>query len=198
MASVIRRLSILVALAVAAAAPAAAHAASCPTVPVAQTFSPWLDPAWYEYAPNGGFESGATGWTVTGAAATVAGNESFYVHSAADHRSLALPAGATATSPTVCIGVEHPTVRFFALNTGASTSRLAVSVVFHGLDGKLTSLGVGQVAAGAAWAPTPVVPVLVNLLSLLGDQQVAFRFAPADSLGNWRIDDVYIDPYGKR
>jgi hypothetical protein len=185
-------------LAVAAAVPAAARAASCPAVPVAQTFAPWLDPAWYMSAPDGGFEGGAVGWALTGGAATVAGNEPFYVRAATDHRSLALPAGATATSPTVCIGVEHPTVRFFAVNTGAATSRLAVSVVFHGLDGKLTTLGIGQVTAGSAWAPTPVVAVVVNLLSLLGNQQVAFRFAPADSVGKWRIDDVYIDPYGKR
>jgi hypothetical protein len=38
---------------------------------------------------------------------------------------------------------------------------------------------------------------VVNLLSLLGNQHVAFRFAPADALGHWRIDDVYIDPFGK-
>jgi hypothetical protein len=149
-------------------------------------------------APAGGFEAGAVGWTLTGSAATVAGNEPFYVGSATDHRSLALPAGSTATSPTVCIAVDHPTVRFFAVNTGAALSQLAVSVVFHAPDGTLRTLQVGQVTGGAGWAPTPVVPVLVDLLSLLGDQQVAFRFAPADSTGNWRIDDVYIDPYGKR
>jgi hypothetical protein len=41
-----------------------------------------------------------------------------------------------------------------------------------------------------------MVPVSVNLLSLLGDQDVAFRFAPAGG-DEWAIDDVYVDPYKK-
>jgi hypothetical protein len=53
------------------------------------------------------------------------------------------------------------------------------------------------VVAGDEWAPTPVVPVVVNLLSLLGDQDVAFRFTALDNRGEWTIDDVYVDPYKK-
>jgi hypothetical protein len=197
MATLIRGLSILVVLAVGAAAPAA-RAASCPSVPVAQTFAHWLDPAWYMTAPNGGFEAGGTSWTLSGGAATVQDNEPWDVRSATDHVALALPSGAAAKTARVCIGVDHPTTRLFVRNTGATASRLAVSVVYTGLNGQPASLSIGQLAGGAAWAPTPVIPVVVNLLSLLGDQHVAFRFAPADGLGNWRIDDVYIDPFGKR
>jgi hypothetical protein len=97
----------------------------------------------------------------------------------------------------VCIGVEHPTLRFFARNTGDRTSGLTVSVVYRDLQGARRSLPVGVVYAGSDWAPTPVVPVVVNLLSLLGDQQVAFRFSAGDSRGEWTIDDVYVDPYKK-
>ena len=92
----------------------------------------------------------------------------------------------------MCIGVEHPTVRFFARNTGDPLSVLTVSVV-----GSHGSLPVGFITARSEWAPTPVVPVVVNLLSLLGDQQVAFRFTAADGRGEWTIDDVYVDPYKK-
>jgi hypothetical protein len=198
MATLTRGLSILVALAVGAAAPAAARAASCPSVPVAQTFVRWLDPALYMPAPNSGFEAGGTSWTLSGGAATVQDNEPWHVRAATDHVALALPTGAAAKSTAVCIGVEHPTTRLFARNTGSALSRLAVSVVFTGLDGKPASLPIGQVVAGPSWAPTPVLPVLVNLLALLGNQHVALRFAPADALGHWRIDDVYIDPFGKR
>jgi hypothetical protein len=198
MATLTRGLSILVALGVGAAAPAAAHAASCPSVPVAQTYAPWMDPAYYASAPNSGFEASGTSWTLSGGAATVQDNEPWHVRSATDHVALALPTGAAAKSATVCIDANHPTTRLFVRNTGAATSRLAVSVMYTGLDGKPASLSIGQLAGGAAWAPTPVVPVTVNLLSLLGDQHVTFRFAPADALGQWRIDDVYIDPFGKR
>jgi|1186.fasta_scaffold64366_1 hypothetical protein len=198
MARLTRGLSILVALAVGgAAAPAAAHAASCPSVAVAQTFAHWLDPAKYMSAPNGGFEAGGASWTLTGGAATVQDNEPWHVRAATDHVALALPTGAAAKTAAVCIGVDHPTTRLFVRNTGATASRLAVSVLYTGLNGKPASLSIGQLAGGTAWAPTPVVPVVVNLLSLLGDQHVAFRFAPVDALGHWRIDDVYIDPFGK-
>jgi hypothetical protein len=176
------------------AVPAAAHAAGCPDQPVERTFLPWLDPAWYAPAPDGGLEAGAEGWTLGGGAAVVDGNEPFHVGGPDDANSLALPPGASATTPEVCIGVEHPTIRFFARNTGSSLSLLRVSVVFRGLLGRQV-LPVAVIAAGDEWAPSPIVPVIVNVLSLLGDQQVAFRFAPLG--GEWTIDDVYVDPYKK-
>jgi hypothetical protein len=192
-----RVLAIVVAIVVVALVPAAARADGCAPVPVGQTFAPWLDPSWYQAAPDAGFENGAAGWSLGGGAATVTGNEPFYVGAAGDDTALALPNGASATSAPVCIAVEHPTIRLFARNTGSSLSRLNVFAVFS-LLGQPTSLPIGTVAAGKSWAPTPVVPVVVNLLSLLGGQQVSFRFAPADSIGSWQIDDVYVDPYGKR
>lgn len=168
----------------------------CPERPLDRTFLPWLDPAWYTQAPNGGFESGS-GWTLERGAVVVDGSSPFLVGGSEDARSLALPAGSSATSSAMCIGVEHPTLRFFARNTGDPTSVLTVSVVFRDLLGVRRSLPVGFVTARSSWAPTPIVPVVVNLLSALGDQQVAFRFTAADGRGEWTIDDVYVDPYKK-
>lgn len=186
----------LVALA-ALAAPSSATAAGCPPQALDRTFLPWVDPAWYQPAPDGGLESGAAGWTLDGGAAVVDGNERYFVGSSDDERSLALPPGASATTGATCIGVEHPTIRFFARNTGSPDSALAVSVVFRDLFGHRQSLPIGLVRAGPEWTPTPVLPVAVNLLSLLGDQQAGFRFAPADARGAWSVDDVYVDPYKK-
>ena len=179
------------------ALPGPAHAAGCPEQPLDRTFRPWLDLAWYAQAPNGGFESGASGWTLERGAAVIDGNEPFHVGGSGDASSLALPPGGSATTAPVCIGVEHPTLRFFARNTGDPTSLLTVSVVFRDALGLRHALPVGVVAAGSEWAPTPVVPVVVNLLSLLGDQQVAFRFTAVGDRGEWTIDDVYVDPYKK-
>ncbi len=179
------------------ALPGPAHAAGCPEQPLDRTFRPWLDPAWYAPAPNGGLESGASGWTLERGAAVVPGNEPFHVGGSDDASSLALPPGGSATTSPVCIGIEHPTLRFFARNTGDPTSLLTVSVVFDDVLGRSRTLPVGIVAAGREWAPTPVVPVVVNLLSLLGGQQVAFAFTAADGRGEWTIDDVYVDPYKK-
>jgi hypothetical protein len=174
------------------ALPSTAHAADCPDQQLDRTFLPWLDPAWYTQAPNGGLEDGDSGWTLERGAAVVDGNEPYRVGGSGDAHSLALPPGASATTAPMCIGVEHPTLRLFARNTGSPASVLTVSVVSGDL-----SLPVGLVTARSSWAPTPVVPVVVNLLSLLGDQQVAFRFTAADGRGEWTIDDVYVDPYKK-
>jgi hypothetical protein len=175
------------------ALPGPVQAAGCPERPLDRTFLPWLDPAWYTQAPNGDFESGESGWTLERGAGVVDGNSPFL----AGERSLALPSGGSATSSSMCIGVEHPTLRFFARNTGDPTSVLTVSVVFRDAFGVRRSLPVGFVTAQSSWAPTPIVPVVVNLLSVLGDQQVAFRFTAADERGEWTIDDVYVDPYKK-
>jgi hypothetical protein len=186
------------AVAVAAVVPAGAQASSCLPGDLTKPFVPWLDFKWYTSAPNGGFEQGDVDWRLAGGAHLTWGNEPFYASSTLDHTSLALPGGATATSAPVCVTLDHPTVRFFAVNTGDPASRLNVSISFRRLNGQVSSVDIGQVAGGSNWAPTPVVAVTANLLRMASDGQVAFRFAPADPLGNWWIDDVYIDPYGKR
>jgi hypothetical protein len=189
----------LVALGLAVTTPAAALAAGgCPEEPSAQTFLPWGDHAHYVPAPDGGFEAGAAGWRLSNAAAVQQGNETHQVGGDADEVSLGLPAGSAATTPPVCIDVAHPTIRFFARNTGASTSSLRVSVVYRGLLGIPVTLPIGAVGGGAEWQPGPAVPVVVNLLSLLGgSDDVTFRFSAVDDGGEWSIDDVYVDPYSK-
>jgi hypothetical protein len=184
---------ILALAALALAVPSGAWASDCPQQSLSQTFLPWLDVAWYVPAPNGAFEGGTEDWTLRGGAQVVDGNNPYL----AGDRSLALPAGASATTAPMCIGLEHPTIRLFARNTGAPLSTLTVSVVFSDLLGVTRSLPIGVIGAGDSWSPTPVMPILVNLLALTGDQRVAFRFTAADDRGEWAIDDVYVDPYKK-
>jgi hypothetical protein len=183
----------ILALAALALAPSSAGASGCSQQPLSQTFLPWLDVAWYVPAPNGGFEGGTEDWTLRTGARIVDGSNPYL----AGNRSLALPAGASATSAPMCIGLEHPTIRLFARNTGSPLSTLGVSVVFSDLLGVTRSLPIGVIGAGDTWSPTPVMPILVNLLALTGDQRVAFRFTALDDRGEWTIDDVYVDPYKK-
>ena len=77
-------------------------------------FAPWGDQDQYTPAPGGNFES-MSGWTLTGGAAQVVGNESFYVNAKTDTHSLSLPTGATATTPSICVNVYDPTIRLFAM-----------------------------------------------------------------------------------
>ena len=185
------------------AAPAPAGAGvgvTCPD-PTTKVFAPWGDNYNYAYAPDGGLESGAKGWALSGGAGVVSGNESFFVRGSRDRYSLSLPAGATATTPPMCIGLLSGKMRFFTSNAGASTSRLRVQVVYAGgTGGLLGSVGkllgvadVGYVTSGSAWQPSPAIAMLGGTLPLL-TQSVQFRFTAVDSQGKWRIDDVYLDP----
>src|SRR5688500_15686639 len=178
-----RHVALFVLLACSFAAPASASAGvlggTCPDAELAQPFLPWLDPMQYVLAPDGGFEDGAEGWRLRNGADVQRGNESFYVRDDRDRRSLDLPAGASAVSPAMCVGIERPTVRFFARRTsGWLLSTLRVEVLYNGLDGELRTLALLPVTAGSSWAPSLPLPILANLLPNLSGEQaaVAFRF----------------------
>jgi hypothetical protein len=176
------RIAPLLALALLLVAPALARA-DCAAQPLARTFAPWLDAAWYEAAPDGGLEGGGAGWTLAGGAAVVEGNDPYEPGTSA----LSLPAGASATTPPMCVDLAHPTVRFFGRG-GSGT--LVVTALFRDALGLQQELPVGALLPGGDWAPSPVLAIVGNMLS----PQVAFRFASA---GDWQIDDVYVDPYSK-
>ena len=172
---------------------------ACPTA-TSKVFAPWNDFAYYGYAPNGGFESGSTGWSLTGSAKVVSGNSPFYTHGKGERYSLSLPAGSSATSPPMCISLFSGKMRFFAMNKGLASSKLKVQIIYGGgVSGLLSlvtkTLGLsdfGYVTAGPAWQPSSSVGMLSGTLPLL-TQYVQFRFVP-DSSGAWQVDDVYLDP----
>ena len=178
----------------------AALGIACPS-PTSKAFAPWGDYANYAYAPNGGFESGSNGWSLSGGAKIVAGNSTFFTHGAGERYSLSLPAGSSATSPPMCIELFSSKMRFFTANTGSPSSKLKVQVLYGGGVGGLLSfvtktLGLsdfGYVTAGSAWQPSSSIGMLSGTLPLL-TRYVQFRFVPADASGAWLVDDVYLDP----
>lgn len=185
-----------------AAAPAAhagllvASAPSCDVQDVSQPFLPFGDPASYTLAPDGGLEHGGASWTLAGGAAVVAGNESYQVGGDGDATALSLPPGSSATTSSMCIGIEHPDMRFFVRRTGGSLlSTLRVDAVFEDAAGNAHSAPIAFVGGSRSWAPTLPVPLVVNLLPLLPGEHtpVEFRFRPTDG-ATWTVDDVYVDP----
>jgi hypothetical protein len=204
MGSIRRAIGVLVAAAavtLAAAGPAqagllVASAKNCATPPASQVFLRWLDPLRYELAPGGRAES-AQGWTLTGGARIVPGNEPWKVGGSGDSMSLQLPRGSRATTGVMCVGIGHPVMRFFARrSSGWLLDTLAVDVLFEGAGGRVHSLPVGLVLGGGSWQPTLPFPVLASLLPLLPGEKtpVQFRFTPLGA-GTWQIDDVYVDPW---
>jgi hypothetical protein len=168
---------------------------NCPAQPVSQPFARWLDPLSYQLAPGGSFEAGAPGWTLNGAR-LVAGNEPWKVAGAGGTTSLRLPAGSSATTPPICVGLEHPVIRFFARRNSGLLSTLVVTATVRLQGGGTLTLPAGVVVAGGAWTPTLPAVVVGNFLPLLPGQYtpVTFRFAPLLG-GDWQIDDVYVDPW---
>jgi hypothetical protein len=172
---------------------------SCGSQEMSQPFRPWVDPASYVLAPGGAFEAGDQSWTLTGGAAVQDGNESFSVHADGDSRSLALPPGSSATSPAMCTSIYRPTLRFFARNEGSPLSALKIEVLYPGLLGKINIVPLATVST-PSWSPTLPLPILSSLTSTLpgSSTSLAFRFTPVGSGGSWSIDDVYVDPMGRR
>jgi hypothetical protein len=189
---------VLAVVALTAGVPTASAADACASS-ATQPFLPWLDPASYVLAPNGGFEDGSASWRLRDGAVQVDGNEPFHVTAAADSRSLALPPGASATTGQVCVGLLDPTLRLFVANSGSATSTLKVEVLYTNLLGGSSRSTVAVLGGARQWQPTLPLPFLANLGALplvtTGTAQVAFRFTAQGDGGAWQIDDVYVDPF---
>jgi hypothetical protein len=190
------RLSLLVVVATLAAmgATARAHAdggllgGNCGST--AQTFSAWGDSSNYYFPANGGFENGASGWTLNGGAAVVNGNESFNLHSATDSHSLSIPAGGSA-STSLCFGLLYPSLRFVAAGSGATVH---VTVSAQNLLGLVSTLDGGTFAVGSSWAPSPKLSTLLSAItSPLGAKTMTLRISVSGAAA--QIDDLYVDPF---
>lgn len=172
---------------------------NCGVTNATTPFARWGDTNAYFLMPNGGFESGTTGWA-PGSAKVVAGNESFFASSTTDSHSLAIPGGATVTSPTACVAMGENTVRLFVKNPGVTGSTLHIQAyVQNPLTGLVLSTGfnLNSTAGATTWAPTARLSIPNLLGGVLGTQNVTLVFTTKGS-GTWGIDDVFIDPFRTR
>ncbi|MDP1848120.1 MAG: hypothetical protein Q8K79_10045 [Solirubrobacteraceae bacterium] len=203
--SAVTALTATVALAAGASSASAgvlvASAPDCDQQSTQKTFLPWWDIADYTALSGGDFEGAGDGWSMTGGAAIGGGNEPYYVGDSGDSHSLSLPAGASATSPAICVGLVHPTIRFFAKRQSGgwlSLSSVRVDVLFETSTGQVASLPIGVAGNGGSWQPTSPMLVVANLLPLLPGERtpVAFRFTAQGA--DYSVDDVWVDPYGRK
>jgi hypothetical protein len=177
-----------------------ASAPSCDNGATSQPFAQFGDSNSYFLAPGGSFESGAAGWSL-GGASVVADQEPWHAAGDGSH-ALSIGAGRSAVSPTLCVGIENPTMRFFAHRSGGGLlgglSQLVVTARVETSLGLVVEVPVGTITTltnGLQWNRTPTQIVLASLLPLLpGDHTpIQFRFA-AVGTSDWVIDDVFVDP----
>jgi hypothetical protein len=175
----------------------------CATDSIENPFTKWGDNNDYVAVPNGNVENGSDDWSLSGAS-VVDGNEPWKVHDSGDSSSLKIPAGKSAVTRTMCVGLEHPTLRFFSKSTsgggllGGLLSTLVVEVQTELSTGTVVTLPVGVVLQNGQWRPSPTYLVVANLLPLLPGQHTPVRFKfTAVGGASWQIDDVYVDPRSK-
>ena len=153
-------------------------------------FKPWGDVSYYMLTPGGSFEESTTSWKLSGGAKVVAGNEPYFLHAKGDRKSLYMPKGSTASTPTMCFAPGDWHMRF----VGTGYGQLRVAVTVNSLLGVVSILDGGTVSSNGTWKPSPKVGLLLtNVTSLLTTKAVSLRFTATS--GNSQIDDVYLDPF---
>jgi hypothetical protein len=152
------------------------------------------DSTQYWLAPGGDFEARSQPWSLSGRASVVSGNEPWKLAGPGGTRSLQLPPGASATSPVVCVGIEHPAIRLFAKSSGLLPT-LAVTVITETSLGVKVPVPAGVLLPSGQWKPSPKLIVLSSLLPLFPGDHTPVQFQVTSvGLGTWSVDDFYIDP----
>jgi hypothetical protein len=180
-----------------------ASAPSCDNGATTQPFAQFGDINDYFLAPGGDFEAGAGDWADNGA--RVVNDQEPWQVAGAGSKALDIPAGRSVVSPTMCVGIENPTMRFFAHRSGggllAVASTLLVTARVETSLGIVIEVPVGTLTTltnGTKWNKTPTQIVLASLLPLLPGEHtpIQFRFT-AVGTSDWVIDDVLVDPRGR-
>lgn len=180
--------------------------ASCPTQPATtQAFAKIGDYAQYSLAPNGSFENGTAGWTLSNAK-VVTGNETVGIISGL--KSLALGGGIISgstkiVSPEFCVDQTHPYFRFL-MKANGPVGIMNIGVQYTDATGTLKTQTVqSNVATNllpGKWKASELNPLSLNIpLVNDGGQTAKVRLvfsSPMSMLGSsYNIDNVLVDPY---
>ncbi|MBJ7332069.1 MAG: hypothetical protein JHC95_19380 [Solirubrobacteraceae bacterium] len=157
-----------------------------------QPFLNWGDETQYTLVPGGNFENGLDGWTTSGGATVVGDQEPWRVGGSSDSKAVYLPAGSSITSPPVCGGLTHPTLRLFTKGGKLPlVGGARVDVLYPGKDGLLVGLSLGVITPNTEWTPTQQILTLSGLPILTGGT-IALRISATGAPVT--VDDLYVDP----
>jgi hypothetical protein len=210
----VRKIGLSLALVVAAFAFAAtpAMAASCPDEPSTQIFSLYGDYDYYSPVDGGGFDSTMPGWDLDRARPdsfdALKRRDAPHLRGDRDAKSLRIDKQGRAISPAFCVSNRHPTFRFFALKKDGGNGDLDVSLRYRTSDGdRDRDVQVGTLDSDSfrswelaeslpLWDALPLRSREIAQVRLVFDYGFRSNGDPDWSVRNqWRIDEVYVDPY---
>ena len=171
---------------------------SCTAPAIVPAFASLGDTRDYVLAPGGSFEAKTLdGWQVE-RAKREAGGSSLKLNDDGNKQSLKVPAGGSAVSPAMCVDLHYPTMRFMT-KAQKNKGQLRVEVIYPDSNNPVFH-EVGTVSADAndKWQATVDMPVYPERGGAkAGMRRVALRFtsiADDNDSGDWRVDDLYVDP----
>jgi hypothetical protein len=166
------------------AMPGAALAAECPVQVTTQAFAQFGDTNEYFLAPGGAFEE--LSWTKFGNVALSPQHDPFDL--AEGSYSVHLTGGESVRSMPICVDRTTPHLRFVA--KGRDQLDVEVRVSYRGS----TDSSSGSVSGSAhrEWAPSRFVSLKTDHLAAGESATATVTFR---SQGDWRVDNVFVDPY---
>lgn len=177
----------------AVAGPADAATSECTTRTVKKSFAAWGDTNDYFLVPDGSFESGTPSWRTSLGVTPLLGSHAFSILGGANQRSLSLPYGGTATTPTMCVASNEDSLRFMYKNPGIPGAQLHVSIrVTSGVNVATNDLDI--TSNGLGWNASPRI-MLPDIRDANGRQYITVTFSTRGTPASWRIDDVQVDPW---
>jgi hypothetical protein len=173
---------------------------TCSSPRIENPFTRFGDHRNYVMAPSGSFESTKLlGWQLAGSAQRVTEFDPVDLGARDGTGMLALPARASAISPTMCVDLDYPTFRVLTKAVGSiDSSEFKIEITYPDsykpvweelskFDGKQFT------NAGSGWRLTNDMDMKPTLGGkTAGFRRVAFRLTAL--AGNWRVDDLYVDP----
>ena len=173
---------------------------TCTAPLIERPFARFRDQRDYIMAPDGSFEDALLeGWQLKGGAKRVTEKDPVDLGANDGRGMLAMPKGGVAISPTMCVDLHYPTFRLLGRAVRLPDSAaFKIEIVYPDTPNphweELTEFDGKQfVYAGSGWLLTSdldMKPVLGGATA--GFRRAAFRFTALS--GEWRMDDLYVDP----
>ena len=162
-----------------------------------QVFLDWNDLRNYTLAPNGSFESGLDGWTVSDGVEVRPHQNSFLLDPGTS--ALFMPPDSTAISPPMCVTSDYPAARLFGKTlTSRNAAALRVRVIYLPAEvGDAPKVKpAGTLHRERDWDATRKFSLAPGQIARAvgpdGTAMIRLRFQTRDA--SWLLDDVFVDP----